>query len=78
MPLSQRDGLTMVGVTLSNLVNDDAIQLPLPLDRRASRAVDAVVDQLRDRFGSNALKRASLLGRDEGLLMPLLPEPTER
>jgi len=76
MPLIQRDGLTMLGVTVSNLVNDDAIQLPLPLDRRASRAVDTVVDQLRDRFGSNALKRASLLGRDESLLMPLLPEPT--
>jgi DNA polymerase-4 len=76
MPTIQRDGLTMVGITVSNLENDDAVQLPLPLERRPTRAVDLVVDQVRERFGSRALTRASQLGRDEGLAVPLLPEPS--
>ena len=74
MPRIERDGLTMVGLSLSNLENDDAVQLPLPFQRRAPRAVDAVVDQVRDRFGARALTRASQLGREEGLTMPMLPD----
>lgn len=77
MPLIQREGLTMVGITVSNLENDDAVQLPLPFERRARRTVDAIVDQVRDRFGARALTRASQLGRDDGLLVPLLPEPID-
>jgi DNA polymerase-4 len=76
MPLIEREGLTMVGVTVSNLEDDSAVQLPLPFGRRAPRAVDVVVDQVRERFGSKALTRASQLGREEGLLVPLLPEPS--
>jgi DNA polymerase-4 len=76
MPLIRRDGLTMVGVTVSNLENDSAVQLPLPFERRAPRAVDIVVDQVRERFGTQALTRASQLGRDDGLMVPLLPEPS--
>jgi DNA polymerase-4 len=61
-------------VSVSNLENADAIQLTLPFKRRANAAIDAVLDQLRDRFGSNAVVRASLLGRDQGMTMPLLPD----
>jgi DNA polymerase-4 len=75
MPLIRREGLTMIGITVSNLENDDAVQLPLPFERRPPRAVDAIVDQVRDRFGANALTRASQLGKDQGLMMPMLPEP---
>jgi DNA polymerase-4 len=74
LPLIERDGLTMIGVSVSNLENADAIQLTLPFKRRANAAIDAVLDQLRDRFGSNAVVRASLLGRDQGMTMPLLPD----
>ena len=74
MPKIQRDGLTMVGITVSNLENDDAVQLPLPFERRPPRAVDAVVDQVRERFGNTALTRASQLGRREALMVPLLPD----
>ena len=35
MPLIRREGLTMVGITVSNLENDNAVQLPLPFERRA-------------------------------------------
>ena len=75
MPLIRREGLTMVGITVSNLENDDAFQLALPFGRRPPRAVDAIVDQVREKFGASALTRASQLGRDDGMSVPLLPEP---
>ena len=75
MPLIHRDGLTLVGITLSNLDDDTAIQLPLPFERRSGNALDAVLDNVRDRFGSNAIIRAVLVGRDQGLTVPLLPDP---
>jgi DNA polymerase-4 len=74
MPLIQCQGLTMIGISVSNLENDDAIQLRLPFERRPNAALDTILDQVRERFGTNALKRASLLGRDQGLMMPLLPD----
>jgi DNA polymerase-4 len=67
-------GITLIGVTLGNLDDDGAIQLTLPLDRASPRTVDAAVDQIRDRFGSAAITRAVLVGRDQGLAVPLLPD----
>jgi DNA polymerase-4 len=74
MPLVERQGLTLVGVAVANLDDDDAVQLTLPFDRRSRGALDAVLDEVRDRFGSDAITRAVLLGRDPGLSMPLLPD----
>ena len=51
-----------------------AIQLALPFDRRSNAALDAVLDTVRERFGSSAVTRAVLLGRDQGLSMPMLPD----
>jgi DNA polymerase IV len=73
-PLIERQGLTLVGVAVANLDNDDAVQLALPFDRRDSDALDAALDEVRERFGSTAINRAVLLGRDPGLTMPLLPD----
>jgi DNA polymerase IV len=67
-------GLTLVGVAVSNLVNDTPLQLPLPFERRAALELDLAVDEIRERFGLDAIKRAVLLGRDTGLSMPLLPD----
>jgi DNA polymerase-4 len=72
-PIIDRQGLTLVGVAVGNLDNDRAVQLVLPFDRHG-RALDAAVDDVRERFGSNALTRAVLLGRDQGLTVPLLPD----
>jgi DNA polymerase-4 len=72
MPIIERQGLTLIGISLTNLENDDAVQLALPLDRR--RALDATLDTVRDRFGSEAITRAALVGRDPGIVMPLLPD----
>ncbi|MGH2635169.1 MAG: DNA polymerase IV [Actinomycetota bacterium] len=74
LPLIRRRGLTLVGVTFSNLTDDSAVQLALPLDRPRADAVDAALDEVRDRFGSAAITRAVLLGRDHGPSVPLLPD----
>jgi DNA polymerase-4 len=74
MPMIQSQGITLVGVTLSNLDDDSAIQLALPFDRPFAHAIDAALDQVRDRFGSAAIGRAVILGRDEGPSVPLLPD----
>jgi DNA polymerase IV len=73
-PMIERKGLTLVGVSLANLHDDGAIQLALPFDRHRAGALDATLDSVRDRFGSAAVTRAVLLGRDQGLSVPLLPD----
>jgi DNA polymerase IV len=74
MPLIERQGITLVGIAVSNLENDDAIQLALPLDRWTGVALDEALDEIRARYGSTAVMRAVLLGRDQGLTMPMLPD----
>jgi len=74
MPLVRSQGLTLIGVAFGNLESDDAVQLALPLDRREASALDVALDQVRDRFGSGAITRAVLLGRDERPSVPLLPD----
>ena len=73
-PQIERRGLTLVGVAVANLDDADAVQLVLPIDRYDGAALDAALDAVRDRFGSAAITRAVLLGRDPGLAMPLLPD----
>ena len=73
-PMIERQGLTLVGLAVSNLDDDDGVQLALPLDRHSGSALDVALDTVRDRFGSTAVTRAALLGRDQGLSMPLLPD----
>jgi DNA polymerase-4 len=74
MPTIERDGLTLVGISVANLDDDGAVQLVLPLDGHDGVALDAALDEIRERFGPNAVIRAVLLGRDQGLSMPLLPD----
>ena len=73
-PLLESRGLTLVGVAVANLDAADAVQLVLPFDRRESEALDAVVDLVRERFGSAAITRGVLVGRAPGMSMPLLPD----
>jgi DNA polymerase-4 len=74
MPLIERQGTTLLGVALGNLDDDTAIQLALPFDRAGANALDAALDDVRDRFGSAAITRAVLLGADHGPTVPLLPD----
>jgi len=74
MPTIERDGITLVGISVANLDDDAAVQLVLPLDGHDGVALDAALDEIRERFGPNAVIRAVLLGRDQGLSVPLLPD----
>jgi DNA polymerase IV len=74
MPMIESQGLTLVGVALTNLEGDSAVQLALPFDPQLDWALDAALDEVRDRFGSDAVTRALLLGRKPGIEMPLLPD----
>jgi DNA polymerase-4 len=74
MPTIEREGITLVGISVANLDDDGAVQLVLPLDGHDWEALDAALDEIRGRFGPNAVIRAVLLGRDQGLSVPLLPD----
>jgi DNA polymerase-4 len=74
MPTIEQRGLTLVGIAVANLENDVPSQLVLPFDGHCEGALDAVLDEVRARFGTAAITRAVLLGRDQGLSMPLLPD----
>ncbi len=73
-PMITSQGITLLGIALSNLADDTDFQLTLPFERQPEGALDASLDALRERFGSQAVTRAVLLGRDQGLSVPLLPD----
>ena len=73
MPTIERQGLTLLG------------HRPRPTSRTpptssssspssAAHAIDEALDSVRDRFGTTAITRAVLLGRDQGQSVPLLPD----
>jgi DNA polymerase-4 len=72
-PMIDRQGLTLVGVAVANLDDHGAVQLTLPFGGH-TEALDAALDELRERFGSKAVTRATLMGRDTGMQVPLLPD----
>ena len=78
LPMIETQGLTLIGVAVGNLDDDDAIQLTLPFDHHRDPALDTALDDVRDRFGSAAVTRAVLLGRDPGISVPMLPDPGVR
>jgi DNA polymerase-4 len=74
LPLLEQRGVTLVGISVANL--DDALprQLALALEGRNNADVDEAVDAVRERFGAKAITRGVLVGRGEGIEMPLLPD----
>jgi len=74
MPTISRRGLTLVGLAITNLDDDSAVQLSLPLELENDDALDAALDEVRERFGAAAVTRAVLLGRQ---LRPSVPAPAE-
>ncbi|WP_433605485.1 DNA polymerase IV [Prescottella agglutinans] len=81
-PLIADRGLTLVGVALSNLDREGAEQLALPFEPDTGTPVtesdgvrlDGALDAVRAKFGSVAVTRAALLGRDRGESVPILPD----
>jgi DNA polymerase-4 len=72
-PVTEAQGLTLVGIAVTNLERDDGLQLALSFDPRYDD-LDVAVDLVRDRFGSSAITRAVLIGRSPGVVMPVLPD----
>jgi DNA polymerase IV len=80
-PLIATRGLTLVGVAVSNLDGDGAVQLTLPFpgpstsgDEALTDQLDVAMDAVRGRFGTGSLTRAASLGRDLHPSVPLLPD----
>jgi DNA polymerase IV len=71
-PMIERRGLTLIGISLTNLTPGAWVQLALPFAESAD--LDAALDAVRERYGSAAITRAALLGRDPGISVPLLPD----
>ena len=77
MPTIERDGITLVGLSLTNLEDDDGVQLVLPIGGQRGRTLDTTIDDVRDRFGSDSITRAVLLDRKETLQTWLQPDDAE-
>ena len=81
-PDRRRGGSRWSASRVGDLDDDGAVQLALPFDRASGAGLDAAIgpaldvalDDVRLKFGSAAVTRAVLLGRDQGLSVPLLPD----
>ena len=57
-PAIERGGVTLLGITVANL--SDHAQLELPLEPQLDPALDLAIDEIRQRFGTEAIRRGSL------------------
>jgi DNA polymerase-4 len=87
-PLIAERGITLVGIAVGGLDDDEAVQLALPftewrppthqaapeVDPARESALDTALDGVRDRFGSAAVSRGVLLRHGQGMEVPLLPD----
>ena len=62
-PIVATEPVTLLGISVSHLCRPDAIQQALPFTGADNEAVDEAVDEVRQRFGREAVKAASLLSR---------------
>ncbi|WP_219416299.1 DNA polymerase IV [Pseudonocardia nigra] len=74
LPRIADQGISLLGLSLTDLHDDRTVQLVLPFTAQSGPALDVTLDSVRARFGAQSVTRATLLGRDQGLSVPLLPE----
>lgn len=67
-------GITLIGISLSQLDHAESVQPELPIDWGDEARLDTVLDTLRDRYGAASVSRAAQLGHDPGWSSPILPE----
>ena len=88
-PIIGDRGCTLVGLSLTNLDEHDTMQLTLPFDRDSGAknggvndpsvdgrgaGLDVAMDELRNRFGRDAVTRGVLVGRHHGDDAPMLSD----
>ncbi|PCE15422.1 DNA polymerase IV [Microbacterium sp. SZ1] len=73
-PEIEHRGITLIGISLSQLGSTDRAPAELPFDDEGGQQLDSVLDSVRERFGSASLSRATQVGRDPGWSTPVLPE----
>ena len=77
-PLIAARGLTLLGLTFTNLGHvRDGVQLALALEPGAPQGLDEAVDLVRERFGPEAVTRATLLRAGSDLAPALSPDELE-
>ncbi|SDH60974.1 DNA polymerase-4 [Rhodococcus triatomae] len=78
-PLVAQRGLTLIGVSVTGFdIGDEQLELPFDdtgAEIRDTTVLDGTLDDLRSRFGSSAVTRATQLGRRQGVQVPILPDP---
>ncbi len=73
LPDIEAKGCTLIGLAVSGL-DDNPAQLTLPFTASSGGELDEVVDAVREKFGTGAVRRAVQVGRTERAPMPILPD----
>lgn len=73
-PLIEARGISLLGVSVGNLADRDAVQLVLPFERCEAEQLDTVLDAVHERFGRTALQRATTMRGDPGTQLPMLAD----
>jgi DNA polymerase-4 len=73
-PIVEERGLTLIGVAVTNLTDDLPRQLELPVTAADGSVLDHALDEIKERFGAQAVTRAVLLRRPPDVTMPLMPD----
>ncbi len=74
-PLIAERGVTLLGLTFTNLGHvRDGVQLAFALEPGTPPALDEVVDRVRERYGPQAVTRATLLRAGRELAPALSPD----
>jgi DNA polymerase-4 len=73
-PAIESRGITLLGIAVSNLADrGSGDQLELPFEGAPDPALDAAIDEVRDRFGPDSLRRPATLSRERSLSPWLRP-----
>ena len=74
LPRLADEGITLLGISVSNLEDARAVQLALPFGGIDRRSLDVVVDEVRTKFGTSAIGRTSLVRNGLAREAPRLPD----
>ena len=73
-PLIADRGITLLGLTIGALDASGTTQLMLPFDAHQSGVLDTALDEVREKFGADSVRRGVLVGSSDGFDVPMLPD----